>query len=343
MQDTQPHKPVVIREEVVEQAAEFVAAHCANRNMPFTLVLHGGGEPSIEWGLLKRLVSLTHRVADKFGVDWWSYIATNGLLSESKARWMARNFNLIGLSCDGPPDIQNRQRPTLQNKGTAKIVERTARIFNDCPIPFTVRSTITPATVHRQAEILHYIHDRLGAKEIHFEPVYSGWNTSLSGFSVADAGDFVAGFLDAQNMAVNLCCDLSISGARPNEIHGPFCNILRDVIQLTPDGSASSCFLCTDGNKSENATLSISSVNVSNTKFLIDFSRIAELRRRVLRIPIQCLDCINIYHCARECPKHCLVHEGDITIQSTGFRCSVYKNLTERWIISHANPSNVTL
>ena len=37
-----------------------------------------------------------------------------------------------------------------------------------------------------------------------------------------------------------------MSGTRLDEIHGPYCNILKGVLQVTPDGTISNCFLTVD-------------------------------------------------------------------------------------------------
>jgi uncharacterized protein len=255
------------------------------------------------------------------------------MLSESRTRWLAEHFDLIGLSCDGPPFIQDAQRPTADGAGTSKILERTARLLKQIGAPYAVRVTITPEIVQHQSEIVRYIHSTLGANIIHFEPVYSpGGSTTLS-FLPADAERFTAGFLAAQRLAVELGCELSLSGIRPKEIHGPYCNILRDVLQLTPDGVVSTCFLCTDGNTATGAVLSLARLNSVSAPLTLELDRIAGLRHRALTIPARCQQCINIYHCVRKCPEGCpVIEEEDNPMWPEGFRCQVYKRLVEHWI-----------
>lgn len=327
----------VIREEVVEQAAQIVAAYCARSSRPLTLVLHGGGEPTLHWRLLQRLVFLTRRVAATHGIGWWGYLATNGILSENKAALLANHFDLIGLSCDGPPEIQDRQRPTAAGAGTSKVVERTARVFARIGTPFAVRATITPETVCYQPEIVRYIHEKLGTKVIRFEPAYHANGNSKTGFAPENAELFVTAFLSAQQLAVQLDCELSISGVRLNEIHGPYCNVLRDVLQLTPDGGVSGCFLCTNGHDAIGKTMSLRQVATGCAQLTVDVDRIAELRRHALQIPTRCWQCVNIYHCARECPEYCPAFgEKNSPLNSRGFRCQVYQQLAESWICQGA-------
>jgi uncharacterized protein len=322
----------VIQEKIAEHAARIVASYCVQKNRPFTLVLHGGGEPTLHWKQLQRLVSLTQDVAKEHDIDWWGYIATNGVLSENKVKWLAGHFDMIGLSCDGPPMIQDVQRPTIRGAGTSKVLERTARLLKQSGTPYAVRATITPENAEYQLEIVNYIYGTLGANTIHFEPVFDPWDTATSKFLPADAENFVMGFLSAQRLAKQLGCELSLSGVRPDEIHGPYCNVLRDVLQLTPDGVVSACFLCTDGNKANDVTISLTKLKPDDTSFLPELDRIAGIRRRALAIPSQCFQCINIYHCVRECPEGCPVTNEDYYPRPEGFRCQVYKRLTAEWI-----------
>ena len=159
----------------------MVARFCVQKDKPFHLVLHGGGEPTVHPSLIERITDMTKNIAGKYGLDWFGYLATNGVMSESRAGWAAGLFSLIGLSCDGPPDIQDTLRPMPNGEGSSKIVERTARAISESGGAFLIRTTITPQTVHRQEEIVEYLHKRLGAAIIRIEPVYrAGRNTGIS-------------------------------------------------------------------------------------------------------------------------------------------------------------------
>ncbi len=323
----------IIREEIVERAAQVVASHCAQRGKPFTLVLHGGGEPTLHWELLQRLVSLTRRIATMHGIGWWGYIATHGVLSKNKAVWLASHFDLIGLSCDGPPEIQDRQRPTTAGVAASKVVERTARIFTRLGTPFVVRATITPETMNAQTSIVRYIQQYLGARIIRFEPVYQAGGNQKTSFAPEDAKFFARYFQSAQEIANQLGCKLDLSGVRPEEIHGPYCNILRDVLQLTPDAGIAGCFLDTNRHDAMGKGTFLGQAAMGNAPPFMNMNRIAELRRSAMRIPTKCWSCVNIYHCVRECPEGCLVSgEWTGSPNLAGFRCQLYQHLTEDWI-----------
>ncbi|MDY0094387.1 MAG: radical SAM protein [Candidatus Vecturithrix sp.] len=324
---------VVLQEEVALAAARLVARHCAERNKPFHLVLHGGGEPTLHWELMQRLEAATRRIARQFGIEWRGHLATNGILSAQQAQWVARHFTSIGLSCDGPPEIQNRQRPFKGGAETAHIVEQTARIIRAAGGNFEVRTTITPQTVERQPEIVKYLHKQLGAETVRFEPVYEVRGQGKTGFTPDDASRFVEGFLEAQKEAETREIILSFSGVRLKELHGPYCDVLRNVLHVNPDGTATACFFSVTGQNPSDAACVIGAFDVKTGEFELNRERIDAHRRKALEVPDQCFGCLNMYHCARGCPEFC--HVSDTSAFAT-FRCQVHQQLVQAWILRAA-------
>jgi sulfatase maturation enzyme AslB (radical SAM superfamily) len=318
--------------DAIEAAARVVAAACRAKSRPLTLVLHGGGEPTLHWDLLERTVATVGQVAADERTGMWSYIATHGVLPESRARWLASHFNLIGVSCDGPPEIHDRNRPLAAGGSTSAIVKRTVRAIADAGTACTIRVTITPSSVQRQRAIVEYVCDVLGARNVRFEPVYHGGRGDRPQFAPADADAFVDGFLDACAAARERGCDLQVSGVRLDEIHGPYCNPLRDVLQLTPDGVATACFLCTGSGDADESTMALGRFDQATRTFRIDYQKAAALRRRAARIPARCEQCINVLHCARDCPDVCVITADPAQEEHGGFRCRVQKRLGHEWL-----------
>lgn len=315
-----------ISTDVVRAAAHLVASHCARKARPLSLVIHGGGEPTLHWDLLENVRRVVGDAAAAQGLSVWAYVATNGTVAPDHVRWLADNFSLIGLSCDGPPDMQNRNRSTASGGPTAAFVERTAAVLRAEGVDFHVRATVTRDTVRRQSEIVTYCVNRLGARVVRFEPAYEGRRSSTEAFGPADAETFVEHFVEAWSVARSLRCDLKVSGIRPEELHGPYCNPLRDVLQLTPDGTASACFLST-GDATDSSQLRVGQLDATTGEFTIDMQHAMALRRRAVRMPSRCRPCVNAYHCARDCPDVCLLEDGGDASPPEGFRCRVHQLL----------------
>jgi sulfatase maturation enzyme AslB (radical SAM superfamily) len=318
-----------IDERAALGAARLVARCCAEKNKPFHLVLHGGGEPTLDWESATRLVEGTRVIATEAGVGWVGFLATNGVLPEERAAWLGRELDLVEISCDGPAEIQDGQRPLPGGGPTSPHVARTARALREAGGRFVVRATITPETVERQTEIVTYLHEALGATAMRFEPVYRA-----SAFAPEQAEWFVEHFLAAQREARARGCDLAMSGARLDEIHGPFCDALRHALHLLPDGVATACFFCTDGRSAEAAGMAIGKWDEARGEYTLDANRIAAHRRKALELPAACRECINVCHCARECPERCAV--ADAAPETASFRCLVQRRLAEEWILEAA-------
>jgi uncharacterized protein len=319
--------------EIIAAAGQVVAENCRKKNRPFYVVFHGGGEPTLHHERVESALGLLEAVALAHDVQPFRYVATNGIMSAEKAVWLARHFDLIGLSCDGPADIQNNQRPRWSGEGTANILERTAHILREEGCRLHARTTITSASLHRQAEIADYICQQLAPEEIHFEPVYVGGRTGpADGLSAQHANAFVTHFLQARKIAQRYGSHLLSSGSRPDSIHGPYCHVFRHVLNLVPGDVATACFKVTDAAHVREKGVVIGTVNCETGRFEIDHIHVKDLCRQLGIIPPECANCFNRYHCARECPDRCpLGGDADSLNHDSlepGFRCLAQKALT---------------
>jgi sulfatase maturation enzyme AslB (radical SAM superfamily) len=336
----------------IAAAARVVAKNCRQKGCPFSIVFHGGGEPTLHHEQLAGALDCVEAIASEYRVTPFRYVATNGILSEKNARELARRFDLIGLSCDGPPDIQNRQRPSTTGAQTARTVTRTAHILREEGGRFHVRATITRASLPRQAEIADYICRQLLPAEIYFEPVYVGGRTQTADrFEVCQAEEFVSNFLAARTVAWRHGIPLQISGSRPASVHGPYCHVFRDVLSLVPGGVATACFKLDEAAHVRAKGAVVGGMNRETGRFEIEHERIQTLREQLSATPSECASCFNQYHCVRECPDRCglddRVHDFSEELrraaapqrqagQTAGFRCQLQKALIQTTLITTA-------
>lgn len=307
--------------EVFAAAAELVGCNCAGKGRAFQLCCHGGGEPTLHWRLLLQLVRISKAIAKRNSVPWNGYIATNGVIPLKRAAEMATIFGTVGLSCDGPPDIQDRQRPLSHGGPTSFWVLRTADAVKGAGARLRVRATITPETLSRQTEILEYLVTELGADSITFEPVYDLGSRRRHD---VDPEEWAAQFMRARQEALRHNVELEFSGFRPEEQHGPYCNTLRQSLHLTPDGRATNCFLVVNGDHPGHNKHIIGGFDRRSGRFTLDQAKIALLRERTCRIGPICQDCFAAYHCARSCPDACVLgdgHRSQETTTESSFRC----------------------
>ena len=311
----------------VRAAAELVARNCVASSLPFTLVLHGGGEPTLDRRLADEIIDAAIDAASRHRLSLFRYVATNGVMPRSAAAWLADRFDTIGLSCDGPAWIHDRQRPLLGGAGSLRAVERTARVVRQAGRPLHVRVTITPQSLGHQPEIARYICRQLEPQEIHVEPEYRVGRASATGrpsFDAASADEFVAGYVEARAVARGYGVDWQASGARLGDVHGPYCHVFRDVLHIVPGDVATACFTTVNADRARGRGLELGAPDALTGGFVMDEPRLRRLRQLLRRQPSPCDGCFNRYHCARDCPDSCPL-DGPSTVLS--FRCRVQESL----------------
>jgi uncharacterized protein len=324
--------------ETVTAAAEAVADNCRRTGRPFSVVFHGGGEPTLQRDHVEQVLARAESVAARYGLQTFCYVATNGVMSEEKAAWLARRFDLIGLSCDGPADVHDQQRVHWDGRPSLHIVERTAHILHEEGCRFHVRTTITRSSLGRQAEIADYICHQFSPEEIHFEPVYSGGRTGpATALEARHAEAFVTDFLEARAVARGCGIPLLSSGSRPATLHGPYCHVFRAVVNLVPGSDpagssrsvATACFKLTRAAEIRQKGAAVGSLDRQTGRFRLDHGRIRALCRQLAVAPPVCDGCFNVYHCARECPDICPLEAAGAAAPAEtwepGFRCRVQK------------------
>ncbi len=336
-----PHTSLKLEIDAVEAAARLVGGFCREKNCALTTVIHGGGEPTLHRSFSELALKKIDEIAQNHQVPTFRYIATNGVMSRVKAEWLAQHFNLVGLSCDGPADIQNCQRPTWDGGESTRFVEQTAHILREQGCRFQVRVTLTKSTLQRQVEIVDYLCHQLSPEAIHIEPLYLGGRADrLTSFGPTDATEFVVHFYRARERARKHKIPLLYAGSRLETVHGPYCHFFRDVLNLVPGGVATACFKMTTAVQANQEGLAIGHWQRGLQRFKIDYQAITALRQSLHWTSNSCRHCFNQLHCVGECPDRCMLTavtplESDRTTQ--GFRCRIQKLLAMITLFEIAN------
>ncbi len=312
--------------DTVAAAADIVAMSCARRGVTMTLALHGGGEPLLDRDEAARLLAIVRQRAEKAGVPLTTYVATNGVVPEETARWAAGAFDLIGLSCDGPPDVQDAQRPRRGGGASSAAVERTAAVLRERGARFHARATITSETLDRQPEVVAYLAEMVRPAEIRLEPAYANPG-ALAALRPGDAGTFVAGFRQARCDGAARDVPVTTSLLRPDEPHGPYCNVLRGVVNLVPGGTATGCFLESRPPEIAARRVRVGGPDGPGGRFTLDHARIAELAAVCARVPDECRGCAIEHACSRGCPDVCMLAPDPTGRLADTFRCRAQRLL----------------
>ncbi len=321
-----PERTAPLDESAIRAAARQVLANCERRSVPLTVVFHGGGEPTLYPDLIDQVLDELEGMAAERDVPVFRYLATNGVLPASRARKLVRRFDIVGISCDGPARWQSLQRPTWGGGGSTPAVERTAEIVRRAGTSLHVRVTVTPLTLRHQAEIVRYVCERLEPDEISVEPLYAGGRAGSAACLRADqAVAFVDRLMEARQVSAAFGVPLRTSGSRIGELHGPYCNVFRDVLQLVPGGVATACFKNSTDRESDMRGTTMGRAH--DDVLALEPRRITALRQILGAWPESCADCFNRFHCSKGCPDSCPLEPR---AGPSDFRCRVQMTLAQR-------------
>jgi len=157
------------------------------------------GEATMEFRTMVQIYDEACRiVGPKLNVE----LQTNGYFSSNVADWIDRHVDVLWISADGPPDIHDAQRPTMNGKPSSDVVfENIKRFAKNSNMQFGIRSTIVPGNFHRQTEILKYFKE-IGVKYVCGAPSYSSLVNERT--QVPLLVDFARGFVPAYYAALDM-------------------------------------------------------------------------------------------------------------------------------------------
>lgn len=260
------------------------------------------GEPMVEFDKVREIRDFAYELA---GNDLKVEIQTSGVFSSEIAEWVAENVNIIWISCDGPPDVQDRLRPTRGGGKTSGVIERNIRILREKgkDIVIGLRATITPQNLYRQEEMLEYF-DGLGIKAVYSDPVFPPVATNTANVSRQLDGDFVLKYaqeflrvqLRAKELGIFYGSILSVNFDEKTE---RFCRSCLPSPHLTTDGYVSCCDMAFLGQTLPE--LVYGKYDPETKRIEYDRKRITLLRLRRASNLADCRDCEVLYHCAGAC------------------------------------------
>lgn len=107
--------------DVGKQALDFLVAQSGNRvNLEVDFF---GGEPLMNFDVVKQLVAYGRSLEPKYNKKFNFTMTTNAvLLDDEKMKWLDDNMGNIVLSLDGRKEVNDRMRPTVNDKGSYDII-----------------------------------------------------------------------------------------------------------------------------------------------------------------------------------------------------------------------------
>ena len=139
---------------VVKQAIEFFCS-----NYPFSICridFVSGGEPLYDSTALREIVDVLSDTLESHQKKVLFWLCTNGLLlSEPILKYLDKKSFNIGISLDGPADINDANRIDLGGNGTyQRVVQRISQIQNNTDLSRNIKNLWNCAVVTSQTDSL---------------------------------------------------------------------------------------------------------------------------------------------------------------------------------------------
>jgi len=315
--------------DTAKRGIDFVVGNAASLKEPVTLAYHGGGEPTANWDVLVQSWQYAARETGARNLGLQALTATNGAISEKKARWIAEHLDGASVSFDGLPHIQDLHRPTASGRGSSWPLEKTLELFDKHDFDYQLRLTVTQELLPFLPHSIEYICDNFRTKNIQVEPIYQeGRGTDMARI---DPDEFVELFLQAEAIGKARDRRVYFSAARVGMVTRHFCGVTRDSFALTPTGDVSACYEAFSEN-SELAPAFFYGRMDEEGQVELDAMRLAALRKRTVEHRPYCQGCFAKWSCAGDC------HVKHLEYERTGYieeppRCRITRQLTLQHVL----------
>jgi len=272
---------------------------------------YGPGEPTQEFELMKQITDYAKEKGDDaVTVE----LQTNGAFSPKVREWIWDNLNIVWVSFDGTPDIQDAQRPLGDKLSkSSPIIEENVKwlIANrgNRNLMVGARVTMTDLNVNRQIEMVDYFNS-LGIKYIWTDPIFPEVKKrpvceekDRKEMYYIDLDAYVKNYIEAYRYAktkgVFYGSFLTCNFDGESKIH---CRTCTPAPHLTPDGYVSACDLVVYGENAYHMDCFIyGKWDEYSKKFVYDETKIEALRNRNVDNMNHCTNCIVKLHCGGHC------------------------------------------
>jgi uncharacterized protein len=280
-------------------ARKVVDAACDNARSlgrdRFAVAFHGGGEPTVRWDVLAGAVAHARSRELPCAIS----MATNGVWSRAKRRFIVEHFDELSISFDGVQPVQDAQRPRSDGRGSFGAVLETLEALDENGLRYGIRMTATPGSFPRMAESVAFLCRTTGCRVFQIEPAFSDRRGGHADPSPGLARAFVRAFRAAHRVAAAEGRLVFYSGARPWAVGGDFCRAAEDALVVTPEGDLVTCFETHDRRHPLIGQLTIGRATPGGLE--IDAARLGALARRRRARRAGCRGCFCFWHCAGDC------------------------------------------
>ena len=270
---------------------------------------YGAGEATIEIDMIKRLIDYADSIST---VPIYYELQTNGFFSLDVADYIGHKFNIVYVSIDGAPNINDRQRLSNNDKSTSEIVVRNIKLLNKMTT-LGVRATITVLNVDKQREIVDYF-SSLGIKFMFSKPVLPSVGSNENLEYAVPLMTYAENYLDAYRYAKNKGIFYgNIYIVNFDRKTDTFCRACHPYPHATPDNYVSCCdraFLSNIGLDE----LLYGHYDVKSGSIVYDYDKIRKICNRKIQNMTKCVNCSVNEFCGGACLGTAYQRNGDFYV-----------------------------
>lgn len=311
-----------------------LAADAQSKHSPksVSLSIHGGGEATLEFDLLREIVAEFNARAHFAGLRTAIRIGSNGTYGEAVRQWILANSIHVNISLDGPRSVQDRLRPFRSGLPSYDAVVRNLTVLVRAGRQVWVRSTVTAGTLDSMMETVE-LASQLGIAMVHFEPVSLTGRCDSAGVVQPDADQFSDRFLQCFQRGLALDVGVRYSGMRCfDPCHQKFCAACGDNFCVTLDGNITTCYEVLDACDPAADSFFIGKVDPIRRSVDVNHDRVAQLEHRVAENMEACKDCFLRYQCAGDCPLKSFLHSNHDLYSPDPYRCQIARRVNQQLI-----------
>ena len=322
-------------EEIARAAVDLVLHNASKTDENLALFRYiGGGEPTIEWKLLKAVTEYIRTASRNMGVRHRIRLITNGtLLTPDRVAWIRENIQFVTLSFDILPELQAQRAYADGRKTQGKLLE-VVRELAEHGVDFHLRTTISTRGASRLVEMVTFVHENTAAKSIRFEPMAEIGRSLEQGVTKPLQQEFVDSFKAAyklgRELGIEVTCKMFQNSLRRSS---RFCNT---EFSVTPEGIVSGCHRYSREEHDGYDLFRIGRYDGQQFQFYMD--RVNALRAIDVHTFSECTSCMARWNCAGGCLS---ARVGRTGISQKGPLCDLTRDLLKFSIEQQVENSNV--